>query len=182
MKNRKSWLRNLYPIKSTDRNLHRQSSGILAHAITYSTVGGTFQKRLSGRYRPESVTLSRGVGAPARPPTASRLAGRLARRSHRPLLWITAAWLDLLQVVMVILIYQDIITRGPRWRMKKQELRTSEDQVDAGTRRCLARSAQLTGRRRAGGATQRFPEQPKPQLAITESWIVGAVTEAASVA
>ena len=169
-------------MKSTDRNLHGVSSRISAHTITYSTVGGTLQKRLSGRYRPESVTLSRGVGAPARPPTASRLAGRLARRSYRPLLWITAAWLGLLQVVMVILIYQDIITRGPRLKIKKQELRTREDQVDAGTRRCLARSAQLTGRRRAGGATQRFPEQPKQQLPITESWIVGAVTEAASVA
>ena len=130
--------------------MHILSSGISAHTITYSTVGGTFQKRLSGRYRPESVTLNRGVGAPARPPTASRLAGRLARRSHRPLLWITAAWLGLPQVVMVILIYQDIITRGPRLRIKKQELRTSEDQVDAGTRRCLARSAQLTGRRQGG--------------------------------
>ena len=137
-------------MKSTDRNLHGVSSRILAHAITHSKLSGNFQKRLSGRYRPESVTLSRGVGAPARPPTASRLAGRLARRSHRPLLWITAAWLGLLQVVMVILIYQDIITRGPRLRMKKQELRTSEDQVDAGTRRCLARSAQLTGRRQGG--------------------------------
>ena len=41
-----------------------------------------------------------------------------------------------------------------------------------------ALSSQAAGR----GATQRFPEQPKPQLAITESWIVGAVTEAASVA
>ena len=96
-------------MKSTDRNLHGVSSRILAHAITHSKVSGTFQKRLSGRYRPESVTLSRGVGAPARPPTALRLAGRLARRSHRPLLWITAAWLGLLQVVMVILIYQDIL-------------------------------------------------------------------------
>ena len=135
-------------MKSTDRNLHGVSSRILAHAITHSKVSGNFQKRLSGRYRPESVTLSRGVGAPARPPTASRLAGRLARRSHRPLLWITAAWLGLPQVVMVILIYQDIITRGPRLRIKKQELRTSEDQVDAGTRRCLARSAH---RPQAGG-------------------------------
>ena len=48
------------------------------------------------------------------------------------------------------------------------------------------RNQALPGTKRAARpqarATQRFPGQPKPQPGITESWIVGAVTEEAPVA
>ena len=76
----------------------------------------------------------------------------------------------------------------PRYHHQRSKVEDEEARVEEQGRsggcgnQALPGTERSAHRPQAGGATQRFPEQPKPQLGITESWIVGAVTEAASVA